>query len=209
MRGIKSAGPSTWRWTHHPRGEVFSTQVSTFVPCSVVGSGPDLRPRTCCRRDCAQCACRGDEGLDVRDHPGHVERRGGEPAERVEVGGPRSSSRAPWGSPLMGVVRCRVVFDSQGGYKWSITFNSTMGNVPQMTPYSALTPATQVNVATGTSQVRPPPPSSCDPTRLMVLSSCRRGMSSGALSAFPSGARLRQVWPTTPRRTRSRRRSRT
>ena len=46
-----------------------------------------------------------------------------------------------------------MVYDAQGGYTWTVVFNSSMGNVPQMTAYSSLTPSTYVNIATGTTKV--------------------------------------------------------
>lgn len=39
---------------------------------------------------------------------------------------------------------------------WTVVFNSSMGDVPQMTAYSALTPSTYVNIATATTQVHTP-----------------------------------------------------
>jgi hypothetical protein len=52
-------------------------------------------------------------------------------------------------------MRCRTVYDAQGGYQWSVVFNSSMGNVPQLVAYSSLTPSTFVNVQTATVRVSP------------------------------------------------------
>lgn len=66
---------------------------------------------------------------------------------------------------------CRAAFDAQGGYVWTVVFNSSMGDVPQMTAYSALTPSTYVNIATATTQVPYPSPYSHVPnhTRIVCL----------------------------------------